>query len=104
MPANVAGRGEETDTQMKMSRRAEGMGVRVSHRQGDHGQVHPGETEGLQNGRNSIEEPPDGPPGANLCCDLHVTFHNPGCVSSQREGWISAEEQFLRCVKHTRVF
>lgn len=104
MPANVAGRGEGTDMQMKMLGRAEGMGVRVSHGRGDHGQVQQGETEGLQSGGNSVEEPPDGPPGANLCCALCVTFHNPGCVSRQREGWTSAEEQFLTCVKHTRVF
>lgn len=48
MPANVAGRGEGTDTQTKMSGRAEGMGVRVSHGRGDHGQVQNGEMEGLQ--------------------------------------------------------
>lgn len=79
MPANVAGRGEGTDTQMKMSGRAEGMaegmGVRVSHGRGDHGQAQPGEPEGLQRGGNSVEEPPHGPPGATWCCDLHITFH-----------------------------
>lgn len=48
MPANVAGRGEGTDTQTKMSGRAEGMGVRVNHGRGDHGQVQNGEMEGLQ--------------------------------------------------------
>lgn len=25
------------------------------------------------------------PPGANLCCNLDVTLHNSGCISSQRD-------------------
>lgn len=48
MPANVAGRGEGTDTQMKMSGRAEGMGVRVSHGRGDHEQAQRGRRKGCE--------------------------------------------------------